>query len=57
MLEYVDAENLPEFLGGKCKCNGEECNLGKNVGCWNIKGEKGLYPGEEGFDESFYGSS
>lgn len=54
-MELIDAENLPDFLGGKSKCDGDI--LEKNIGVWNPNGNKPLYPGEEGFDEGIYGSS
>lgn len=36
LLELVDAENLPDFLGGKCKCEefGGGCMF-SNAGPWN----------------------
>lgn len=35
LLEYIDEENLPEFLGGKSKCD-----LSENIGPWNPDGSK-----------------
>ena len=34
-LEKISPENLPEFLGGTCKCEPEGC-LNKISGPWNI---------------------
>lgn len=33
LLELVEAENLPDFLGGKCKCEGGCLNV--QPGPWN----------------------
>ena len=39
LLKLVDAENLPEFLGGKCKCEAFEYGcLGSDIGPWNPEG-------------------
>jgi hypothetical protein len=39
LLELVDAENLPEFFGGKCTCSGIEGGcLYADIGPWNPKG-------------------
>jgi len=35
LLEYIEIENLPEFLGGNCKCSPEGC-LNKIVGPWKV---------------------
>lgn len=46
LLEFIDEENLPEFLdGGKCNCGGVDC-LEKNLGPWNVDGKDPLFPGE-----------
>jgi len=45
LYEYIDPENLPEFLGGKCVCPGGDC-LAKNIGPWNPDGKHPLFPGE-----------
>lgn len=37
LLEHVDKENLPKFLGGSCECQ-HGC-LYSNAGPWNVKGE------------------
>lgn len=42
LLEYVDAENLPQFLGGTTP---DELLL-KNIGPWNPDGSTPLFPGE-----------
>lgn len=47
LLELVAPENLPEFLGGTCVCEGGDC-LAKNIGVWNPTGKKPLFPGEPG---------
>lgn len=42
LLEFIDAENLPDFLdGGQCKCagNGGDC-LSWNIGPWNPQGKE-----------------
>jgi len=36
LLEYVDAENLPAAIGGKCTCQGEGGCEFSNVGPWMI---------------------
>ena len=39
LLEYVDANNLPTFLGGNCKCPDIEGGcLYADIGPWNPKG-------------------
>ena len=39
LLTLVDAENLPEFLGGKCKCEAFMYGcLGSDIGPWNPEG-------------------
>ena len=39
LLEFIDAENLPEFLGGKCTWSGIEGGcLYSDIGPWNPKG-------------------
>jgi hypothetical protein len=43
--QYIDTENIPEFLGGSCKCEGYDC-LERNMGPWNPKGKTPLFPGE-----------
>jgi hypothetical protein len=35
LLEVIDEDVLPDFLGGKC-----ECDLGRNIGPWNPDGEE-----------------
>ena len=39
LLALVDAENLPHFFGGKCKCTQfiGDC-LGSDIGPWNPEG-------------------
>jgi hypothetical protein len=34
LLEYIDADSLPDYLGGKCTCQGG-CTDHYDVGCWN----------------------
>lgn len=41
----MDIENLPDFLGGNCKCEGGNC-LGSNIGPWNPDGKRPLFPCE-----------
>lgn len=39
LLEYIDEENLPSFLGGKCKCEHIQGGcLYSDIGPWNPKG-------------------
>ena len=38
LLEEVDAENLPDFLGGK-----STTSISSNIGPWNPDGKKPLY--------------
>jgi hypothetical protein len=39
LLEHVDKENLPDFLGGSCNCSFDSRGcLGPNVGPWNPEG-------------------
>jgi hypothetical protein len=39
LLEYIDADNLPAFLGGNCKCEHIEGGcLYSDIGPWNPKG-------------------
>lgn len=45
LLKFVDIENLPDFLGGTCKCEGGNC-LGSNIGPWNPDGKNPLFPCE-----------
>jgi hypothetical protein len=41
LLEFIDPENLPDFLdGGKCRCNAQECDLSMNIGPWNPEGKE-----------------
>jgi hypothetical protein len=36
LLEYIDDENIPSFLGGKCTCSHhEEGCISSNIGPWN----------------------
>ena len=43
VLEYIDAENLPTFLGGKCTCSHVPGGcLYCDIGPWNPQG-KSLY--------------
>ncbi|KRW99487.1 CRAL-TRIO domain [Pseudocohnilembus persalinus] len=52
LLELIDAENLPDFLGGTSKCEGTK-NLENNIGCWNPDAQNPLYPGEPGYTDSW----
>lgn len=52
LLELIDLESLPDFLGGTCKCNGEDC-LEKNIGLWNQNGTFPLFPGEPGYTDVY----
>ena len=40
MLEIIDKENLPEFLGGTSKHD-----IRSNIGPWNPDNEYPLFPG------------
>ena len=35
LAEYIDDDNLPEFLGGKCQCKPEGC-LNRHEGPWKV---------------------
>jgi hypothetical protein len=37
-MKKISEENLPEFLGGTCKCDGFDC-LERNIGVWNVSGK------------------
>jgi len=39
LLEHVDSENLPKFLGGTCECQPDGC-IGTNSGPWKTVFEK-----------------
>ncbi|EAR98487.2 CRAL/TRIO, amine-terminal domain protein (macronuclear) [Tetrahymena thermophila SB210] len=41
LLEIIDIDNIPDFLGGNSKCD-----LSKNIGPWNPTGETPLFPCE-----------
>ena len=45
VISKVAIENLPDFLGGNCKCEGGNC-LGSNIGPWNPDGKHPLFPCE-----------
>ena len=34
LTKYLDIENIPEYMGGKCKCEPYGC-LKSNLGNWN----------------------
>lgn len=46
LFEICDPENIPEFLGGKCKCEGGDC-LSNNIGPWNPNGQDILFGKKE----------
>jgi len=50
LLEFIDIENLPDFLGGNYVTEGND-SFGKNLGPWNPNGDHPLYPGQKGYDE------
>lgn len=40
LLEYIDKENIPDFLGGECKCEAFGGCLWSDIGPWNPSGGK-----------------
>jgi hypothetical protein len=55
LLEYCDADTLPDFLGGTCTCedNGGDC-MRSNIGPWNdweITKPKGIHRKEAVVEE------
>ena len=53
LLKCIDAENLPDFLGGKCSCKPDGC-LQQNDGPWKSTYDK--FPKEENLDTEKYPS-
>ena len=51
LLKYVDAENLPEFLGGKCNCTPNGC-LMESDGPWKVLYDK--FPKEDNESDATY---
>ena len=43
LLQLVDKENLPEFLGGECKCSESGGCLLMNPGLYNPNNERQLF--------------
>lgn len=45
LLEFIDEENIPDFLEGSSQCEANN-TFAKNIGPWNPDGSQPLYPGE-----------